>query len=108
MTEEQKRRRATPEVRAEEIIQAALTLAAEQGYMLITREQIAQAAGCSPALVGKYFGEMRDVREHIMRAAVDCNNSEVVLQGIATRHPIALAAPKRVLIAAKNRLDLEL
>ena len=91
-----KRRRAGRAVRAEEIIKAALTLAGEHGYTVVTREQIAEAAKCSSSLVGKYFGEMGEMRSHIMRAAVDYANAEVVLQGLVTKHPLALAASEEL------------
>jgi len=105
MNDEHKRRRIDPDEREQEIMQAALVLAELNGYRVITREQIAEYAKCSPSLVGKYFGDMQELRRCIMRAAVKQERAEVVLQGLVTRDPIALSAPEHVRTAAKNRLD---
>ena len=104
---EEKRRRADPDTRAEEIIKAALVLSEIKGYRVVTREEIAEAAGCSPSLVGKYFGDMCTVRDHIMQAAIKYESAEVILQGLVTRDGMALQAPEALRTAAKNRLDAE-
>ena len=97
MTDKKKQRREdNPDVRITEIMSAALLAAREHGYKLVTREQIADRAMCSPALVGKYFGEMDGLRNSIMASAVVEHDLEVLCQGIITRHGFALAAPEEL------------
>lgn len=106
-----RRREDDREVRANEILSAALKESAKHGYMLITMGQIATAAGCARTLVSAYFGDMRFVREWIMRRAVAVRDTEVLLQGFALRDPIALQALQQddsLRIAVQNRLDLDI
>ena len=72
---------------------------------MVTRNGIATQAKCSPALVTKYFGSMNKLRDSIMIEAVAKRDAEVVLQGLVTKHPTALAAPED--LKAEARLLLE-
>lgn len=75
------------------ITQAALKLAETLGYRNVSREQIAEAAKVSPALVSSRLGTMEQVRRAIMRAAVKAGNARVVAQGLAHKDPYARRAP---------------
>ena len=110
MNDDKRRREDDKEVRANEILAAALKESAKHGYMLITMGQIATAAGCARTLVSAYFGEMQFVRQWIMRHAVKVRDTEVLLQGFAIRDAIALQALQQdetLRIAVQNRLDLD-
>jgi AcrR family transcriptional regulator len=79
--------------RHDEIMAAALRIACDVGYTHVTREDIALAAGCSPALVSEFFGTLVSLRRSIQRAAVANHVLPVIAQGLALRDPHALRAP---------------
>lgn len=85
-------KRLAPDVRREQIVEAALRVAKRDGYDRMTRADIAKAAGCSAASVQYHFGTMEQVRRHVMRAALRVPVLEVLAQGLARRNRIALRA----------------
>lgn len=85
-------RRMDPGLRAESLLPAAIEAAKRHGFLHVTRAQIADQAGCSAALVSRYFGTMPDLRRTIMRYAVKHEVVELVAQGLAAKHPHALRA----------------
>lgn len=76
------------------ILTAAVTLAAAGRYDRLTRRDVAAAAGVSPARVSLFAGDMDGLRDAIMAAAVTDRVAVVIAQGLADRHPAALAAPE--------------
>lgn len=96
------RTRMTRRERHDTIMAAALRLAAVTGYTKVTRDDIALAAGCSPALVSELFGTMVSLRRALVRGAVAGRVLPVIAQGLALRDPHALRAPAelRALAAA--------
>ena len=67
----------------EVLMSAALHVAGRDGYKSMRRDAIAEHAGCSPALISKYFGTMPQLRRSVMRAAVTRGDSRVLAQGLA-------------------------
>jgi AcrR family transcriptional regulator len=86
--------------RRAEILAAALALAEQTDYRHITRAEVAQAAGCSPALVAHHFGNMAELREQVLFEAVERECLRVVAQGLIAVDPIAWGAPQSVRAAA--------
>jgi AcrR family transcriptional regulator len=82
--------RIKPDLRRELILDAAIRLSAEIGYKSITRDAVANAAGISSTLVGKYYPTMIQLKTAVMEEAIARRSVEVVAQGLATRHPLAL------------------
>jgi AcrR family transcriptional regulator len=73
-----------------DLLKHAIHIAAEVGYDHVTRPQIAEAAGVTPALVSYHFGTMAEFRRALMRHAViqapdNANARRVVLQGIMAK-----------------------
>lgn len=92
--------------RHDEILAAALRLACDVGYTHVTRDDIALAAGCSPALVSEIFGTMVSLRRAMIRAAIANEVLAVVAQGLALRDPHALRAPQELReMAARDMLE---
>jgi AcrR family transcriptional regulator len=89
-----------PSDRTDAILTAALHLAARHGYHTLTREQIALAAGVSPALVSARLGTMDAMRRSVMRAAVARRCVGVVAQGLALRDRWAMRADDSLRAAA--------
>lgn len=68
-----------------QILAAALKMAARYGYMRITRETVANAAGVSEALVTYHLGTMSELRRAVMREAVRTECLSVIAQGLCSR-----------------------
>jgi AcrR family transcriptional regulator len=72
------------------ILDTAVEAAAVHGYAQVTRDQVATAAGVSPALVSAYLGTVPKFRRDIMRRAVVTENLTVLAQGITAKDSHAL------------------
>jgi AcrR family transcriptional regulator len=90
--------------RHDEILDAALRVATLVGYNRMTRDDIALAAQCSPALVSEVLGTMPALRRCVMRQAVARGVLAVVAQGLALRDVYAMRAPESVRLAAARTL----
>ena len=101
---ETKTKRLTPSDRRAEILGAALSASETHGVTNITRDQVANAAGCSAALVTTYFGSMERLRTAIVREAIKVPNLPVLAQALVARYHVAAKAPdalkKKALAAA--------
>lgn len=89
-----KHRRMKPEVRKQDILERALTLAGRHGYLQITRKQIVDAVGVSGPVLNHHFGTMTQFRRQLMRFAIAQNCLAVVAQGLAAGDPQARKAPE--------------
>lgn len=94
-----------PKVRKDQIMAAALAVAADAGFQNVTRERIADAATCSPASISNHFGTMTQMKRAIMRAAVNRKVLPIIAQGLAVRDPQALKAPEETKQAALKQLS---
>lgn len=93
-------KRMHPADRKAEILAAALVSARRHGYRSVSRETIAERAGCSPALVSAYFGTMKRLRRAIMSAAVARGDLPVLAQGLVAGDAKARSAPDELKRAA--------
>lgn len=96
--------RLQPDERRAAILQAAIRLAESDGWLSLSRDAVATAAGVSPGLVSFYFLATQLLRDELMQAAVDAGILSVVAEGILARHAVALAAPLAVRQAAFNAM----
>jgi hypothetical protein len=87
------RQRFTPDVRKEQILTAALSLAATRGYLTVTRDQVADASGVSTALIQYHFKTMAQFRRSLMRHAIAKSCLRVLAQGLACGDEHACKAP---------------
>lgn len=79
------RKNMTAAARRDDILSAAVRLSATKGYLHVTRDDIALAAGCSPALVSNCLGTMVQLRRAIMGAAIANEVLPVIAQGLAAK-----------------------
>ena len=96
MSERKRLSRLEPEVRREQILASAVSLARRKGYSKITRDGIAEAAKCSTGLVTSRFGTMTALRRDIMREAIRLEILEILAQGLASRDRHAMKAPQEL------------
>jgi DNA-binding transcriptional regulator YbjK len=94
------RKRMTPEERKKHILNAAVNLAQLDGYTSLTRDAVARVAVVSPGLVTAYFWTTVELRKAVMTEAIRLGIHGIIAEGIATRCPIALAAPVELRVAA--------
>jgi len=93
----------TPD-RRQTILSAALRVATDLGYLRATRDDIALAAGCSPALVSHYLGTMKQTQRAIMGEAIRTGNLRVIAQGLSHADRRACNAPAELREAAAASL----
>lgn len=79
--------------REAQILAAALTVAARQGYPRFTLQQVADEAEVDKALPLHYFGTMAQLRRKVMRAAIRLEVLTIIAQGITMGDPHARKAP---------------
>ena len=84
--------RLTPDIRREQVVEAALRLAQSKPYWQITRNELADEVGIAGSVVQYHFNTVKQMRRAIMRAAVHREDLTVVAQGIAAQDPHALKA----------------
>ena len=75
--------RLDPKERTETLLDAALRLAAADGWQALTRDGIAREAGVSYALVTQRLGTMEQIRRSVMRRAVQQRVVCVVAEGLS-------------------------
>lgn len=90
--------------RRQTILTAALAVAASAGYLRTTRDAVASAAGCSPALVSFHLGTMPQMQRAIMGEALRVRNLRIIAQGLAHLDRRALNAPLELREAAAASL----
>ena len=93
-------RRYTPADRKAAILSAAVALAELEGYGVVTLMRVATAANVSYALVSHNWQGADQLRTAVMEEAVRCRVLRVVAEGLAHRHPAAIAAPASLKQAA--------
>lgn len=81
------------EKRKQEILDAAVEIARETGYLKIKRRDIVKYTGVSQGLIRHYYRSMDTLRDAIMGEAVRLQLPDLILQGLAAKDPIAHGAP---------------
>jgi AcrR family transcriptional regulator len=85
-----------PSNTATAVLAAAVAVAQAQGFAAISRSKVADYAMVSRGTVSNAFGGMPELCDAVMRHAVVHRLLDLVAQGLATKHPVALAAPDDV------------
>src|ERR1035437_4857716 len=78
------------------ILDTALRLARQEGYLNVTREALSQVAQCSPALISNLFGTMPQLRRAVMSAALAQRELTVIAQGLEAGDSKAKRAPASI------------
>lgn len=88
--------RTDPELRKAHILEVALGVAKDLGYLQLTRKRVSKAAHISESLIGYYFPLMADLRREVMAQAIRREIPEIVAQGLAARDEVARNAPSEL------------
>lgn len=75
------------------IVEAAFILATSDGYDSLTRDGVAAKAGVSKGSINHHFSTISDLRDEVMRTAIERVNLAIIGHGLAVGNPIAKSAP---------------
>ena len=92
-----KRRRLEPEVRKDRILQAAISVAEDEGFQNLNRIRVAEYAGVAVSLINRYYSTMTKLRRAVMRAAVHQKRLTIIRYGVAVGDKQALKATAETL-----------
>lgn len=93
----------TREAARSALIKSALVLARTRGYQAITLTDAAVRCGRSKMWACNVM-QLSDLQDAVMQRACEIGDLRVIAQGLATRHPVALALPEDVRRAAGEAL----
>ena len=94
-----------PKIRQDDqILAAAAQIACKVGYQSITREAVAKAVGCSPAVISHRWSTMAQFKRALMRYAVRVPVLPIVAQGLAVRDSHACKAPASIQQRARGSI----
>jgi AcrR family transcriptional regulator len=85
--------RADPEVRHQQLMDAAIQISKTDGWSKLTRTKVAAQAQVAASLINFYFGDKEAFRTAVMAEAVSRNLVSVVAEGLLYRNEAALNAP---------------
>jgi AcrR family transcriptional regulator len=77
-----------PERRKKQILKAAVAVAIREGFAAMTREQVAARANVSGPLVSQYFTSMAELRDAVVRYALEHSIQRILGQAIAHGSPL--------------------
>ncbi len=86
------------------ILALALPLAEKHGYATIPQDVLLEQAGVVHSRFAQLWRPVSKFRSDLMKLAVAERNLRVLAQGLAARHPVALAAPAELRRAAAESL----
>jgi AcrR family transcriptional regulator len=75
------------------ILGAAIKVAEREGYALMRRATVAEAAGCSDALVSIRFGNFEKLRVAVVKEAIRTTNLTIISQALTARDKRAARIP---------------
>jgi AcrR family transcriptional regulator len=89
--------RLKPEERRLKLLNAALIVAEDVGYIKISYDSVAKYAGVTPGLVRYYFNTVRALKDEVIQYAIEQEHLLVLGSALLCREPYALAkVPKRL------------
>jgi len=80
----------------ENVLIVATSLASAVGYQNITREEVAQSSFTSPGTVSGLFGSMEQLKQEVVKFALDNACLPVIAQALANRNKLAMAASENL------------
>ena len=98
--------RQSPDVRKQDILEAAARCANSKNYAQLTQSEIAREANISPGTIHYHFTDLQKFKEKLMEWAVETQQLTIIGQGLAIGDPIAKEAPESVRAAAAAQLGV--
>ena len=73
-----------PQVRYNQFLDCAMEIAKTKGYNKVTQLEVAKKAKTSGGLMHRYFKNIKNLRAQILKKALETEQIDIILQGIAT------------------------
>lgn len=74
-------------VKKQDLLEVAINLATDHGYLNVSRDQIATAANVAQGSVTNHLGSIRQIRKAIVSHAVRVNNQRIIAQAAINNDP---------------------
>lgn len=100
------RTRQTGPDRKANILQAAIRLAERDGFVALSRDNVAREAKVSGGLVLYFWFAMDELKKAVVQHAIATEHLPILVQSMAMGNPVALAAPRKLRQAAAKTLGV--
>jgi len=90
------RDRIEPGLRKSQLINAAMDVARENHYKMLTRRMIADELDVAPSLVTHYLGPISDIKDLVVNKAIQREDLKILAQAIADEHYLTLKVSKEL------------
>lgn len=84
----------------EHVLEVAYTMAQRDGFLTLSRQNIARESGVATGSVSHYWGTMQTLRDAVMTRAIEENDVEIIVAGIAAGNEVVKSAPKELRLKA--------
>ncbi len=88
----------------DKILETAYSMADNNGFISLTRDGVAVAAGVAQGTVNHHFKTIAELRDEVMRLAVQRTNLAIIGNGLAMGDAVAKTAPDDIKREALNTL----
>ena len=88
----------------ERILEAAYEMASRDGFSTLTRDSVAAEAGTAKGAVNHHFKTIAELRDEVMRLAVQRTILAIIGNGLAMGDAVAKTAPDDIKREALNTL----
>lgn len=85
MNNKARRARLDPEIRKQQILDAAINLSIQKGYRQLTRQSIANKICCAGALINHYYGNIDNLRDIVLQIAIEKEIMPILAENYGTR-----------------------
>lgn len=94
----------TDPVNARPVFRIAYNMVRAEGFAAVNRDKIAAECGVCPASVGNAFGDMGKMVDTLLQWGIERGDEVMTARGLQIAHPLALAAPEPLRVAAALKL----
>jgi|SRR5690606_5627829 len=79
------RQRLDPEIRKQQILDAAINISIQKGYRQLTRQAVANKLCCAGALINHYYGDIDSLRDIVLKTAIEKEIMPILAENYGTR-----------------------
>ena len=88
----------------DQLLEYAVRAAEIHGYVAVSRDQICEELGCSPAMINRYYGSLEGIRRLIIPEAIRVKNLNDIAQGILMKDRRALKVSEEIKAKIRERI----
>lgn len=79
------RQRLDPDIRKQQILDAAIDLSIQKGYRQLTRQSIANKIRCAAPLINHYYGNIENLRDIVLQIAIEREIMPILAESYGSR-----------------------